>query len=119
MRDERVHELLRRGRCEVARELDNKEVFDAELADERELVFPRSQEMWRILRAQYFHGMRIERDDDRRAIGGVGVTSRGGDDFLVSAVDTVKDAYGEENRAAQGTQLGNVAQRFHPFRKDE
>ena len=51
----------------VAIEMNDEQMRDAEFANERDLVLRRGQQMRRILRTQHFRRMRIERDDHRRS----------------------------------------------------
>ena len=46
--------------------MNHEQMRDAEIADQRDLVLCRGEQVRRVLRPQHFRGMRIERDDDRR-----------------------------------------------------
>ena len=67
MLDQLPDEFLRRRRSEFAIEMQDEQMRDAEIANERDLVLRRRQQMRRFFRPQHLCGMRIEGDDDRRA----------------------------------------------------
>ena len=72
----------------------------AEIADERDLVLGRGQQMRRVIWTQDFDRVRIERDDNRSAIRLFCVVSRRGNYGLMAQVDAVENADREEERAA-------------------
>jgi hypothetical protein len=57
--------------------------------------------------------MRIESDNHGDTAGGLSVLSRGRNDGLVSAMNAVKDADGEEEGASQGAQFFNRLKDLH------
>ena len=86
---------------------------DTERANECNLVLRSCQQVRRRLRPQDFLRMRIERNDDWRSIGGMGMTRGGGDDRLMAAMNAVENADGKKNRSSQLRQLGNGMERVH------
>ena len=56
--------------------------------------------------------MRIERYYDRRAISSVGMSSRGGNDRLMPAMNAVENTDGEEEGAGKGGEIGYGMERL-------
>jgi len=69
--------------------------------------------MRRILRTQDLGRMRIEGNHNRRSILGMGMSRGSRNDRLMSEMDTVERADGEEERAGQVRQVGNGMKDFH------
>ena len=86
---------------------------DAEIADERDLVLRRGDQMRRVLRPQHFRRMRVERHDHGRAARVFGMPGRSGDDRLMSEVNAVEDANGEKERTGKVAQFRNRSQNLH------
>ncbi len=66
VRNELLDKFLRRSCGERPIEMKHEKMRYAEIADERDLVLRRCDQMRRIAGPQHLRGMRIERDDDRR-----------------------------------------------------
>ena len=86
---------------------------DAEIADERDLVLRRRQQMRRVIRTQHFGRMRVERNDHRCATCVFGVARGSGNDRLMTEMHAVEGADGEEERPGKLAQFRNRAQDSH------
>ena len=113
MGDQLLHEFLGRsgGKCPIERQ--DKEMRDPEIPDQRDLVLGGGEQMRGILRAQDFRGMRIERHHHRRPCRSFGVTRRSGDDGLVTEVETVEGADGEEEGPGKSSEVCDGTQDVH------
>ncbi len=96
-----LHEIFRLGGGKLFIEGDDEEMAHAEVADQSDLVLGRGKEMRRVLRTQYFYWVRIEGHDNRRSVFCLGVPRGSGNDRLMSAMDAVENADGEEERAGE------------------
>src|SRR5438094_10161284 len=86
---------------------------DPESPNQRDLVRRGSDEMRRILWPQNLGRMRIEGNNDRSSIFGMGMPRRGGDDGLMTEMHSVESANGKKERTLQFRQLGNGMKDFH------
>ena len=110
--DQLLDKMFWRGGGKLSIELDHEQMSDTERANERDLVLRGREQMRRRLRPQDFLRMRIECDDDRRSIRGMGVARGSGNDRLMAAMNAVEYADGQKNRPAQLAQLRNRPQKF-------
>jgi hypothetical protein len=85
---------------------------DTKITDQGDFVLGRGQQMGRILWTKHFCRMRVEGDDDRCSIGGMGVTRGGGNDGLMSKMHAVEDPNREKYWSTQLRQLGDGMKRF-------
>ena len=81
--------------------MQDEKMRHAEIADERDLVLRRGEQMRRFLRPQDFRRMRIEGHDHRRAARFLRVLRRSGNDRLVPEMHAVENADREKERAGQ------------------
>src|SRR6266404_6203079 len=98
MRDQCADEIFGLGRRKLFIEMDNQQVADAEVANERDLVLCRGQQMRGALWSQNLFGMRIKSDHDRCAICRARMIGRSGNNLLMTAMDAVENADCEEKR---------------------
>ncbi len=108
-----LHKFFGRRRGELPIEMQDEKMRDSEIADERDLMLGRSQQMRRVVGAQYLGRMRVERDDHRCATRVFGVARRSGDDRLMAEMHTIEDADGEKERPGKLAQFRNRAQDSH------
>ena len=113
MRDQLADKFFRSSCREGSIEMQDEKMRDPKIADERDLVLRRGQQMRCILRTQHFRGMWVECDDDRRAARVPGVASRRRNNRLVTEMHTVEDADGQKERPRKLAQLRNRSQDLH------
>jgi hypothetical protein len=78
---------------------------DSQIADERDLVLRRRQQMRRVIWPENFHRMRIEGDDDGGATEFSRVPGRSGNHGLMTEMDAVENADRQEERPGKFSQL--------------
>jgi hypothetical protein len=93
--------------------MEHKKMRDPEIADERDLVLRRRQQMRRVIRPQNLHRMRIEGDDDRRAARFFCVSGRSGNHSLMAEVNAIENANRKEERAGQSGQVADGTKDVH------
>src|SRR4051794_26092210 len=93
--------------------MDDKQMRDTEITNERNLVLRRGQQMRRVVGSQHSYRMRIERDDDGSASRRPGMFRRSRNHRLVAEMNAVENADGEIERAAKLGQLGDRSQHAH------
>ena len=113
MRHQLPDKVFRRSRRELPIEMQDEKMRDPEIADERDLVLRRGQQMGRIFRTQHLRGMRVERNDHRCATRVFGVARRSGNDRLMTEMHTIEDADGEKERPGKPAQFRNRSQDLH------
>jgi hypothetical protein len=94
-------EILGRRCSEGAIEMEDKEMGHAQIADQRDLMLSRRQQMRRIIGPQHFHRVRVEGHDDCGAAGFLRVVRRSGNNSLVPEMDAVENADGKKERAGK------------------
>ena len=107
VRRQLAHEIFRCLGCECAIEMQDEKMRDPEIADERDLVLRRGQQVRRVIRPQHFGRMRIERNHDRRSSGFLRVLRRSGNDGLMAEMNAIERANGEKERAGQSREIGD------------
>ena len=101
MVDKLVDKIFRRRRGKFQIETQDEQMRHTEIADERDLMLRRRQQMRRILGTQHFRRMRIERHDDRSSVFGLRVAGRRGNNGLMAPMDAIENANGEEEWTGQ------------------
>ena len=74
--------------------------------------------MRRVVRPQYLGRMRIERHDQRRAVGRLCVRRGSGNDRLMAEMNAVEDPDGQKERTGQLAEFGDGIECFQK-RNDE
>src|ERR1041385_7478693 len=93
--------------------MKHEKMRHSEITDQRDLVLGCRQQMRGVVRPQDFYRVRIERDHDRCPAGFCRMSCGGRDHSLVSEMNTVENADGEEKRTGEGSELRDRAQDFH------
>ena len=91
--------VFRRSAGKVAIETNHEQMRDTKIANQRDLVLRRGEQVRRVLRPQHFRGMRIECDNDRRPVRLFRMFGRCADDGLMTKVDAIKNPDCEKQRA--------------------
>jgi len=86
---------------------------DPKSANQRDLVGRGSDEMRRILWSQNLGRMRIEGDNNRSSIFGMGMSRGSGDNGLMTEMHAVERADGKEEGAFQLREIGCGTKDFH------
>ena len=94
IRHKLANKFLGRGCGELPIESQNEKMGDSEIAEERDFVLRRRQQMGRILWTQHLCGVGVERNHHQCATRVFGVARRSGDDRLMTEMNSVKDADG-------------------------
>src|SRR5215471_17654926 len=113
MLDQLLHEILGLGRGKMFIERNDQKMSHTKRADQSDLVRCRREQVWRFFGPQYFFGVRIEGDYQRRSIHRPSVFSRSRNDSLMSEMDAVEDTDREEQGTLQVRELRDGLQRFH------
>ena len=95
---ERIDKIFRFSCGELFVEVNDQQISNAEVTDERDFVFRRGQKMRSALGPQYFFRMRIKSDNHRCSIRRARVFGRSGNDGLMSAMNPVENADREKQR---------------------
>ena len=107
------NEIFRLGLCEIFVERNYEEMPDSKSANQRDLVRRGSDEMRGILWSQNLGRMRIEGDNNRGSIFGMGMSRGSGDDGLMTEMHAVEGANGKEEGAFQLREIGRGTEDFH------
>src|SRR6266481_6799328 len=107
MCEEFSDKLLRRSGGEFLVEVDYKEVFNAQVANQGDFVLRSSEQMRRVMRTQHFDGVRIKSHNERSPICRMGMTRRSRNDGLMTKMDAVENADRKEKWSAQAVQFYN------------
>src|SRR6266436_4791489 len=107
MCEEFSDKLLRRNGGEFLVEVDYKEVFNAQVANQGDFVLRSSEQMRRVMRAQHFDRMGIKSHNERGSICRTGMTCGSRNDGLMTKMDAVENSDRQEKWSAQAVQFYN------------
>jgi hypothetical protein len=110
---EPADELIRGSLCKLGIEGNREQMLNAQVADEPDLVNGRRKQARHLVRAQDARGMRVECDDHGRPASSSRIVERASNYCLMSQVDAIEYADGQEKRSLDLTQLGDGMQDVH------
>ena len=96
MLDQLPNECFRRRGGEIAVKMNDQQMLHAEIANERNFVLRRREQVRRILRSQNLRRVRIKGNNNRHSAGVLSVSRRSGNDCLMTEVHAIENTDGQK-----------------------